>query len=155
MCCSFSGAIFCVSCFLLFSFVFLPGGPGDSPRGPLQLWVADSVTGKARPLLGNRRLNTVFSSYEWIDNDTIVATVIPESFGQAPPRPPVPQGPKIQDNSDGKKSQNRTWTDLLKDEHDADLFEYYGTSELVSINVATDPEGHEGTLLAPARMYTE
>jgi hypothetical protein len=31
----------------------------------LQLWIADSATGKARPLLGERKLNTVFDSYTW------------------------------------------------------------------------------------------
>jgi hypothetical protein len=41
------------------------GGPGDPPRGPLQLWIAETATGKARPLLGSRRLNTVFDSYTW------------------------------------------------------------------------------------------
>jgi hypothetical protein len=41
------------------------GGPGDPARGPMQLWIADTATGKARPLLGSRRLNTVFDSYTW------------------------------------------------------------------------------------------
>lgn len=131
------------------------GGPGDPARGPLQLWIADTATGKARPLLGKRRLNTVFSSYNWIDDDTLVAAVIPDQAGPPPQRPPVPLGPKIQDNSSGKKSQNRTWTDLLKDDHDGDVFEYYGTSELVTLNVRRDPPDSEGTLLAPPRMYTE
>lgn len=131
------------------------GGPGDPPRGPLQLWIADTTTGNARPLLGNRRLNTVFTNYEWIDDNTIVAAVIPQGIVSPPARPPVPLGPKIQDNSNGKKSQNRTWTDLLKDEYDGDVFEYYGTSELVTVNVNEDPESFEGTPLAPPRMYTE
>eukprot|EP00775_Hariotina_reticulata_P003220 gene3220-3497_t len=65
-----------------------------------------------------------------VDDNTLVAAVIPEGVGEPPGRPPVPSGPKIQDNSSGKKSQNRTWTDLLKDDHDGDVFEYYGTSEL-------------------------
>lgn len=34
------------------------GGLDDPPRGPLELWVADTVTGEARKLLGG--LNTVF-----------------------------------------------------------------------------------------------
>jgi hypothetical protein len=41
------------------------GGPGNPPRGPLQLWIADAKTGRARPLLGSCRLNTVFDSYTW------------------------------------------------------------------------------------------
>lgn len=34
------------------------GGADDPPRGPLDLWVAQTSTGKARKLLGG--LNTVF-----------------------------------------------------------------------------------------------
>lgn len=53
-------------------------------------------------------------SYAWLDNDTVVAAVVPKGHGPAPQRPPVPPGPRIQDNSSGKKAQNRTFTDLLK-----------------------------------------
>lgn len=130
-----------------------PGGPGDPPRGPLQLWLADAATGKARPLLGARRLNTVFHSYSWLDDNTLVAATVPAGCSAPPSRPPVPAGPRIQDNSSGKKSQNRTWTDLLKDEHDGEVFEYYGTSELVLLDVRQ--ESSEGEVIAPPRMYTE
>lgn len=134
-----------------------PGGPGDPPRGPVQLWIADTTTGKARPLLGARRLNTVFDSYTWLDDNTIVAVVVPESASAPPSKPPVPLGPKVQDNTSGKRSQNRTYTDLLKDEHDEDLFEYYGTSELLSLDVRLDSNGQEQqpVVLGPPRMYTE
>lgn len=37
----------------------------------------------------------------------------------------VPMGPKVQDNTSGKRSQNRTYTDLLKDEHDMEVCKYY------------------------------
>jgi hypothetical protein len=53
-------------------------------------------------------------SYGWLDNDTVVATVVPQGHGPPPQRPPVPPGPRIQDNSSGKKAQNRTFPDLLK-----------------------------------------
>lgn len=128
-----------------------PGGPGDPPRGPLQLWVADVESGTARPLLGARRLNTVFDSYSWVDDTTLVACCVPEGIGAPPERPPAPLGPKIQDNMAARKSQNRTYADLLKDGVDSDLFEYYGTSELVAADVATG----EARLLAPPRLYTE
>jgi hypothetical protein len=42
---------------------------------------------------------------------------------------------------------------LLKDDHDGELFEYYGTSELVQLDVRQ--EGSEGEVIAPPRMYTE
>ena len=53
-------------------------------------------------------------SYSWLDNDTLVVCVIPEGLGPPPQKPGMPLGPKVQDNSTGKKTQNRTFTDLLK-----------------------------------------
>lgn len=42
-----------------------------------------------------------------------------------------------QDNTTGKKSQARTYPDLLKDEHDEALFDYYCTSQIVTIDIKT------------------
>lgn len=69
----------------------------------------------------------------------------------------MPLGPKVQDNTSGKRSQNRTYTDLLKDEHDYDLFEYYGTAELLTLDVRLGKDGKEQqpVVLGPPRMYTE
>lgn len=74
-------------------------------------------------------------SYTWLDNDLLVANVIPEGRPGPPPRPSAPIGPRIQDNSYGEKSQARTYQDLLKDDHDEDLFDYYSTCSLVSVKV--------------------
>lgn len=74
-----------------------------------------------------------YCSYCWVDADTIIATVVPEGRGPPPKKPAKPIGPKIQDNSTGRTSQARTYQDLLQTAHDEDLFEYYTTSELLSI----------------------
>jgi len=128
-----------------------PGAAGDPPREPLALWVADAATGVARPLLKN--LHTVFDDYSWLDDHHIVACVVPAGVtaASAPQRPPQPPGPRIQDNSTGRKSQNRTYPDLLKDEHDVALFEHYGLSEIVVVDV------RDGSVrrIAPKRMYSE
>lgn len=44
-------------------------------------------------------------SYEWVDDDTIGALVVPAERDALPERPPVPIGPNIQDNTSGKTSQ--------------------------------------------------
>lgn len=90
------------------------GGPSNPPRAPLALWVADVPAMQARPVLGERRLNTIYEDYVWLDDDTLIASVIPEGRGEAPAAPAVPVGPKISDNSSGSKSQARTYPDLLK-----------------------------------------
>jgi hypothetical protein len=41
----------------------------------------------------------------WVDDDTIGALVIPPNRGPVPEKPPVPIGPNIQDNTEGKTSQ--------------------------------------------------
>lgn len=58
----------------------------------------------------------------------MVVTVIPRGTPPPPTRPPVPIGPKVQSNEQGRTSQARTYPDLLKDPYDATLFEYYAKS---------------------------
>ena len=50
-------------------------------------------------------------------------------------KPATSIGPKVQDNTSGKKAQTRTYQDLLKDEYDEDTFEYYTKTELVTVQV--------------------
>lgn len=127
------------------------GGPGDPPRGPLQLWVADAKTGKAKQLL-DRPINGVFEDYDWVDGNTIIASVLPHNLGPPPPQPLAPLGPRIEDNSDGRSSQSRTYPDLLKSPYDEHLFEHYCKSDLVMIDI---PSGKVSTLAADAgpRLY--
>ncbi|KAL1059867.1 hypothetical protein V6Z11_1Z000300 [Gossypium hirsutum] len=91
-------------------------------QGKLRVWVADVETGMARPLVDN---------YVWVDNSTLLVCTIPLSRGDPPKKPLVPSGPKIQSNEQKTIVQVRTFQDLLKDEYDEDLFDYYATSQLV------------------------
>ena len=75
-------------------------------------------------------------SYEWMDNDTILALTVPQGRGPPPQKPPAPIGPSIQDNTTGESAQSRTYQDLLKTPHDEDLFDYYTTAELVTVKVS-------------------
>ncbi|GAV83615.1 Peptidase_S9 domain-containing protein [Cephalotus follicularis] len=99
----------------------------------LRVWVADVETGKARPLFQSPDifLNAVFDNYVWVDNNTLLVCTIPTSRGDPPKKPLVPSGPKIQSNEQKSVIQVRTFQDLLKDEYDEDLFDYYATSQLV------------------------
>lgn len=71
----------------------------------------------------------------WIDDDFMIAPVVPAAFQAAPVKPAASIGPKVQDNTSGKKAQTRTYQDLLKDEYDEDTFEYYTKTELVTVEV--------------------
>jgi dipeptidyl aminopeptidase/acylaminoacyl peptidase len=129
------------------------GEPGEPERGPLTLWIADAHTRQCRVLLPDRGLNTIFESYRWLNDDVIVACCIPENRPkEAPKRPQTPFGPRIQTNRGGNVAQARTYADLLKDSHDADLFDYYCSSELVAVDVSTGATKTWGD--GKARIYT-
>ncbi|KAA8543030.1 hypothetical protein F0562_021475 [Nyssa sinensis] len=123
----------------------------DDTSSKLRVWVADLETGKARPLFQSPDiyLNAVFDNFVWVDNSTLLVCTIPLSRGDPPKKPLVPSGPKIQSNEQKNIIQVRTFQDLLKDEYDEDLFEYYATSQLVLASL-------DGTVKAigPPAIYT-
>ncbi|GKU87010.1 hypothetical protein SLEP1_g1472 [Rubroshorea leprosula] len=105
----------------------------DGSSGKLRVWVADIETGEARPLFQSPDicLNGVFGNFVWVDDSTLLVCTIPLSRGEPPKKPLVPPGPKIQSNEQKSVIQVRTFQDLLKDEYDENLFDYYATSQLV------------------------
>lgn len=123
----------------------------DNCSSNLRVWVADTETGRARPLFQSPdiHLNAVFDNFVWIDDSTLLVCTIPLSRGDPPRKPLVPSGPKIQSNEEQNVIQVRTFQDLLKDEYDENLFEYYATSQLVLASL-------NGTVkeIGPPAIYT-
>lgn len=124
----------------------------DDERAPPELWIADVATMICRPLLPGRGLNTLFESYSWLDTNTIAVCVVPENRAVRPARSPTPRGPRVQTNTGGVVAQARTYADLLKDGHDADLFEYFGSSQFVKVNTQTGEVSPFGD--GAPRLYT-
>uniref|UniRef100_A0A2N9IQG8 Probable glutamyl endopeptidase, chloroplastic n=1 Tax=Fagus sylvatica TaxID=28930 RepID=A0A2N9IQG8_FAGSY len=109
----------------------------ENSSSKLRVWVADVETGKARPLFQSPDiyLNAVFDNFVWVNNSTLLVSTIPLSRGDPPKKPLVPSGPKIQSNEQKNIIQVRTFQDLLKDEYDEDLFDYYATTQLVLVSL--------------------
>ncbi|KAK3034604.1 hypothetical protein RJ639_033559, partial [Escallonia herrerae] len=123
----------------------------DGSSGKLRVWIADVETGQAWSLFQSPEvyLNAVFDNFVWVNNSTLLICTIPTSRGNPPKKPLVPSGPRIQSNEQKNIIQARTYQDLLKDEYDEDLFEYYATSQLVLASL-------DGTVKAigPPAVYT-
>ncbi|KAI3980744.1 hypothetical protein MKX01_025309 [Papaver californicum] len=123
----------------------------QSDNNKLSVWVADVETGRARPLFQSPdiHLNAVFDNYVWVNNSTLLVCTIPLSRGDPPKKPIIPSGPKIQTNEQKNIVQVRTFQDLLKDEYDEDLFDYYSTSQLLLVSL-------DGTVISfgPPAVYT-
>lgn len=92
---------------------------------------------------------SVIISFVWVNDSTLLVCTIPLSRGDPPRKPLVPSGPKIQSNEKQNVIQARTYQDLLKDEYDEDLFEYYATTQLVLASL-----NGEMKLFGPPAMYT-
>jgi dipeptidyl aminopeptidase/acylaminoacyl peptidase len=102
----------------------------------IELWVADTATGRAKLLSGLDRLNaTTGDPCDWLeDSATLICELVPAGRGPAPLARDVPIGPNIQENK-GRAAPAPTFEDMLKTAHDEALFEYYFTSQLAAINV--------------------
>ena len=108
----------------------------------IELWVVDVATKNASRIT-QRNINNVFSnSFSWLSGSQhILFTAVPADLKPVTPKSRVPKGPVIEENL-GKQAPSRTYQDLLENPYDEDLFDYYGSSEVVLKTI----DGEEKTI---------
>ncbi|NIP57522.1 MAG: hypothetical protein GWM92_01500, partial [Gemmatimonadetes bacterium] len=80
-------------------------------------------------------LATLTTSFDWTgDGASIYAVLVPEGRGPEPSGPTVPTTPRVQLTTDDENGL-RTFPDLLDSPHERALLAYYGTGQLVRIEV--------------------
>src|SRR5690606_31999208 len=99
----------------------------------LELWYADLNALEARQLT-DRRLNALVGELlQWHPSGHYVLVQVPANDGKAiPERPRIPSGPVIQESL-GKKASSRTYSNLLSDRYDEELFDYFTQSQLTKV----------------------
>lgn len=103
----------------------------------VELWVIDVTTATAKKLTSDNLNANLGSPFNWMnDNETLLVKVLPKN------RPAIidsnkdiPKGPTVS-TSDGSKSQNRTYQDLLKNKTDEANFDVLVTSELYKVTLS-------------------
>ncbi len=116
----------------------------------LELWSASIDHAKATQLT-DAVINDAMPGlpYRWAtDNKSILYKMVLPHRGDSPSKPDIPSGPVIQENK-GKSAPVRTYQDLLKNPHDEALFEYYTSSQLMRVDIATarsKPIGKSGII---------
>ena len=110
----------------------------NTKENGIELWVADTTTGQSCLVSGTDRLNgTVGDPVDWLkDGVTLLVQLVTSGRGPAPVEPLVPTGPNVQENH-GKAAPTPTFEDMIKTNHDEDLFGYYFTSQLATIDATT------------------
>jgi dipeptidyl aminopeptidase/acylaminoacyl peptidase len=118
----------------------------------VELWVGEAATGKARRL-GNIHLNPVLGDgVKWMpDQRTLLVKLISRTHAAAPPETGAPVGPDVQE-SNGKTVASSTYEarDVLKNQHDAELFDYYATAQLALV----DATSGKTTPIGKPALYT-
>lgn len=114
-------------------------------KDEIKLWLVhvDSVysdsTGQKNPqvtLLLNSGINQAMDDYiQWMpDNRHVLISMRVENTVKPDMTIALPQGPIVLESS-GKESQNRTFPNLLKNQRDEELFEYYAQSQLCLLDI--------------------
>lgn len=123
----------------------------------VDLYVIDVATQKATKLNKQTVNNTLGAAYTWVDDNTILYKATTALPSAAPKKSITPKGPAVQENY-GKAAPSATFQDLIKTPYDEDLFQFYGTSQLVrNVNgVETkigSPAIYMTTSLSPDKKY--
>jgi len=126
----------------------------------VELWTGDAATGAVKPLAGLRVSDVLGPAFTWTKDSTwLLVRAVPKGREPAPSRPQVPLGPTV-DETRGKTAAAATYQDLLKDEHDQDLFEYYAKSHLALVDSAGgavrplgEPGLYSGAVQSPDGRY--
>src|SRR5206468_1594172 len=104
----------------------------------VELWVGDARTGAIRRLPGVR-LNQMFGDQlHWMPDQKTLLVKLVSTRKAPPPEAPGSDGPGIQESL-GATGQSSTYEnrDTLRNRHDEALFEYYGSSQLALVDVAS------------------
>ncbi|MEK9500828.1 prolyl oligopeptidase family serine peptidase [Gemmatimonadota bacterium DH-20] len=108
-----------------------------------EVWTADPATGRASSLSDARVLATVGTSaggqgnrpsnmLQWTPEGTLITLLVPEDRGPEPARNRIPDGP-VTRHTRGEPTGSPTYPNLLEDEHDARLFEFYTTAQIAEL----------------------
>ena len=102
----------------------------------VELWVLNIKKGNLKKLTEdnvNANLGDVFNWFQ--DSRSILVKIVPENRGDIiNSKNSVPVGPIVSIN-DGKKAQNRTYQDLLKNKYDEQNFENITSSDLYKVSL--------------------
>lgn len=123
----------------------------------VDLYIIDLATKKATKT-NKAYLNVVLGSgLTWLNDNTIIYRAVTKPASAAPVKPLMPKGPTVQQNL-GKAAPSPTYQDLIKSPFDEQLFEFYGTSQLVKNTAGVEtpigkPAIYSSVSLSPDKSF--
>jgi dipeptidyl aminopeptidase/acylaminoacyl peptidase len=113
----------------------------------IELWVGDPASARAHKIEGVR-VNSALtlgagpgqrrdSILQWLpDSKTLLVQTVPAGRGAPPTEPAIPTGVHTQESA-GHTGPVRTYEDMLANAHDEDLFDYYATAQLATVDASS------------------
>ncbi|WP_298138829.1 prolyl oligopeptidase family serine peptidase [Flavobacterium sp.] len=121
----------------------------NTTNSGVELWIIDVATTSAKKITSDNLNANLGSPFSWMnDNQTLLVKVLPKNRpALIDEKKDLPKGPTVS-VSDGSKSQNRTFQDLLKNKNDEANFDALVTSELHKVTISGN-----STLFKSADIY--
>jgi dipeptidyl aminopeptidase/acylaminoacyl peptidase len=113
----------------------------NTTKTGVELWVIDVLLATAKKITAANLNANLGSPYNWMnDNETLLVKVLPSNRpALIDSKKDLPKGPTVS-TSDGSKSQNRTYQDLLKNPTDEANFDALVTSVLYKVSLSGKTE---------------
>ena len=104
----------------------------------VEMWVGEAGKSGVKKIEGVS-LNPFFGSeIQWMpDQKTLIVKMVPKDQGKAPAAPSVPAGPDVKETTGGRASSTYEVRDVLTSEHDEANFDYYGSTQLALVDIAS------------------
>lgn len=120
----------------------------NTTKNGVEVWVVDLKEAKASRLASENVNANMGDVINWLNEESMLVKIIPADKKPLIDRKnDVPTGPTISTN-DGKKAQNRTYQDLIKNPTDEHNFEQLAISEIHKISTDGTDE-----IWMPTKMY--
>jgi dipeptidyl aminopeptidase/acylaminoacyl peptidase len=118
----------------------------------VEVWILDIEKGSASQITQANVNANMGNAINWLkDNNTLLIKMLPANREELiNAAEAVPEGPTISVSSGGKKAQNRTYQDLLKNPNDEKNFEQLAYSEIMKVTLS----GGSSNFL-PVAMYDD
>ncbi|MFZ6771699.1 prolyl oligopeptidase family serine peptidase [Undibacterium sp. SXout7W] len=102
----------------------------------VELWLLDVKKARAQRLIADKLNATISPGFAWSNgSEQLLVRLLPLHQANPPVARDIPGGPNTQETKGGKVAQNRTYPDMLKTPHDADLLDWHLQTQLGFVQI--------------------
>jgi dipeptidyl aminopeptidase/acylaminoacyl peptidase len=127
----------------------------NTTNSGVELWIIDVISATAKKITQDNLNANLGNPYNWMkDNETLLVKMLPKNRpALIDAKKDLPKGPTVS-VSDGSKSQNRTYADLLKNKVDEQNFETLVNAELYTVTLSGKIDLFKGAAIYAGESFS-